>query len=210
MLKLNEVRAIVRENVKKYAGVEFYNKYHDDMLIAGGVFSNIANNLPLNDIDVYFRTTKARDEFVAKVEPTLKELECDISSKARIKIGHNGFWIDSCNYVCNDRFIGEGADIIKTFDFKSGMIYTSLNDDDRKWSYDNQAIAASNSRKLIINTDPKNVNSGLKMLYRGMKKISQGFDTEDGFFIFLVILLSKYDDNPELFHNDYKELKDSY
>jgi len=200
-MNLNDIRAMLVGTLGRITDSEFIEKNKDKMFIAGGVFSNIKNNIPITDIDVFFKTKETRDEFLLSIENNIGK------EKAFERRTECAMWIDSCNFVISDKFIGSEKDIIKTFDFRASMIYCSLEFGEKIEYYSIEAMVDCDLRNLTINTLKENNNSNIILIARAMKKLSQGYAYTTNIYSLLGSLLDIYKNNSTKFSEDLEDLK---
>jgi hypothetical protein len=168
---LDSASDYVGELAVKFSGVDFYKPLltNDKVIVAGGCFKDMFLERPARDVDVFFRTEKAYQEYVDKFENSPAfTLQLDSGrSKSFKRIGQ-----DVVVDLIYHQF-GAPLDILQYFDFTVCKFAYYMMDGEYYVLYHSQYFRHLKDRELHLTVHPSDVDQEFN---RVIKYARYGFD----------------------------------
>lgn len=166
--------------------LEMTNFLTNNTYFAGGMFRSIFTDTEINDIDVFFKSKKAADKFKHTfLKPNKIFSENDITKNHTFKFKLKGF--KPLTFITSNA--GTPDEVLNTFDFTFNKHFFDVNSFDMRFD-----VNTFNKSGFIGD----NVSNPLKLYFRALRFLKEGFTIEDQGFDRLALSMLNYNTPDEL------------
>lgn len=167
--------------------------FFQNCIVCGGAISSLILDEPLNDIDIYLRTSKALDTYRSSIDTLLSDM---MSERRGYDLAFRTPSADTFTHIIDGTMpkfqiikmmTGEPEDIVQRFDFLHTMVYFDLAND--RLSIPNGPKSCILEKRLYYTQ----TNYPLSSLFRSRKYIRRGWKMPMTEYIKIALDINKFD-----------------